>query len=190
MVRVQVRMLVVALALLLTVPQSVAAAQGIGWAIAPSAIIDTESSDDTQFGPGITGEVEVKADDVLSYSAVISLARTDFPVGADDLHRNFGAVAVGGRLMRDGEVPSVGLLFGIGALFWDDVSETDPGFRSSANAEELFLMGAELRWPLGDGIGLSLSVRDQLTGWWSAILDPSEGQLHHRFLIAAGLYSW
>ena len=135
----------ISLALLLTAPQSVAAAQSIGWAIAPSAIIDTEFSDDTQVGPGITGEVEVKAEHLLSYSAVISLARTDFPVGPDDLHRNFGSVAIGARLMRDGEMPSLGLLLGIGTLFWDDLSESDPEFRSSANAEEMLLTGVELR---------------------------------------------
>ena len=92
--------------------------------------------------------------------------------------------------MRDGELPSFGVLLGIGALFWDDISETGPGFRSSANAEELLVAGAELRWPLGGGLGVSLSVLDQLTGWWNAILDPSEGRLNHRFLVAAGLYHW
>jgi hypothetical protein len=90
--------------------------------------------------------------------------------------------------MRPGERASVGLLLGIGALFWDDVSETDPAFRSSANGEEMFLPGVELRWPLGNEFGVSLSVRDQLTGWWDAIIDPSEGQLNHRLIIAAGMY--
>ena len=180
----------IALVSLLTAPQSVVADQGIGWAIGPSAIIDPEFADDTQVGPGITGEVEAKAGDLLSYAAVISLARTDFPVGTDDLHRNFGSVAIGPRLMRDGELPSFGLFLGIGALFWDDVSETDPEFRSSANAEEMLLAGVELRWPFGDGLGVSFSLRDQLTGWWNVILDPSEGRLNHRFLISAGLYHW
>ena len=152
--------------------------------------VDTEFSEDTQIGPGITGEIEMKADEVLSYSAIVSLARTDFPVGPDDLHRNCGSITLGARLMRDGELPSFGVLLGIGALFWDDISETGPGFRSSANAEELLVAGAELRWPFGGGLGVSLSVRDQLTGWWNAILDPSEGRLNHRFLVAAGLYHW
>ena len=178
------------LTLLLATPHSLAAAQSVGWAVAPSVIIDTEFGEDTQVGPGIMGEIEVKADNDLSYSATIFLARTDFPVGANNLHRNFGSVAFGARLMRDGERPSVGLLFGIGALFWDDVSETDPAMRSSANAEEMILPGVELRWPLGGGLGISLSVRDQLTGWWNAILDSSEGELNHRFVIGAGIYRW
>ena len=166
------------------------AAQSLVWSLAPSVIIDTEFTDDTQIGPGLTGEVEVSAEQRLSYSAVISLARTDFPVGADELHRNFGAVALGVRLMQDREGPSFGVLLGVGALFWDDVSETDPGFRSSASAEEMLLPGVELRWPMGDSLGLSFSFRDQLTGWWNAILDPSEGEVGHRLMIAAGVYGW
>ena len=153
-------------------------------------LIDTEFTEDAQVGLGITGEIEVKAEAVLSYSVVIFLARTDFPVGEDELHRNFGSIAFGARLMRDGERPSVGFLLGIGALFWDDLSETDAAFRSSANAEEMLLPGIELRWPLGGGLGVSLSIRDQLTGWWNAILDPSEGQIGHRLVIAAGVHRW
>ena len=181
----------VALTALLVAPDSRASAQGFGWGIAPSAIIDTEFTDGAQVGPGLTGEIEVGAENLLSYSAVVSLARTDFSVGPDELHRNFGSVALGVRLMREGwERPSVGLLLGIGALFWDDLSETDPAFRSSANAEEMLLPGVELRWPLGSELGVSFSVRDQLTGWWNALLDPSEGELNHRLIIAAGLYHW
>ncbi len=159
------------------------------WAAAPSVIIDTEFTEDTQVGPGFIGELEIKAERTLSFSALLSVARTDFPVGADDLHRNFGAIALGVRWMRDGEGPVVGGSLGAGALFWDDLSETDPGFQSSANGEEMLLPGIELRWPLSSTLGLSLSVRDQVTGWWNAILDPSEGEVSHRLLIAAGLYS-
>ena len=175
--------------LLLIVAQS-GAAQSLVWAVAPSVLIDTEFTDDIQIGPGLTGEIEVNAERRLSYSAVLSLARTDFPVGADDLHRNFGAVSLGLRLMADGEGPSVGVLFGIGALLWDDLSETDPGFRSSANGEEMLLPGVELRWPISSSLGLSFSLRDQVTGWWGAIVDPSEGDLSHRLMIALGLYGW
>ena len=181
---------IVLIILPLTTAESVAADQGFGWAVAPSVIIDTEFPEDTRIGPGITAEIEAMPEGILSYSAVVSLARTDFSSGADDLHRNFGSFTLGARLMRDGERPSLGLLIGIGALFWDDLSETDPGFRSSANAAELLLPGVELRWPLGGGLGVSLSVRDQLTGWWNAILDPSEGRVDHRFVISAGLYHW
>lgn len=176
--------------LLFLVGAQAVTAQSLAWAVAPSVIIDTDFTDDTQIGPGLTGEIEVNAERRLSYSAVLSLARTDFSVGADDLHRNFGAVALGLRLMAEGEGPSVGVLFGMGALFWDDLSETDSGFRSSANAEEMLLPGVELRWPIGGSLGLSFSLRDQVTGWWNAILDPSEGELSHRLMIAFGLYGW
>ena len=175
-------------ALLVAVSWSPLKAQSLGWGIAPSVILDTDFTDGTELGPGITGEVELRAASLVSYTAVVSLARTDFPVGADDLHRNFGSVAFGARLMPGGEGPTVGLLLGIGALFWDDVSETDPGFRSSANGEEMLVPGVELRWPVRGGLGVSLSVRDQLTGWWNAILDPSEGELNHRLMIGLGLY--
>lgn len=179
---------VISLTVLFVAPVSRVSAQGLGWGVATSAIIDTEFTDGAEVGPGLTGEIEVQAEGLLSYSVVISVARTDFPVAADELHRNLGAVALGVRLMRDREGPSVGLVLGIGALFWDDVSETDPAFRSSAQAEEMLLPGVEVRWPLGGDLGLSFSVRDQLTGWWWAILDPSEGELNHRLIVAVGLY--
>jgi hypothetical protein len=181
--------ILLSLPFLLIVAQS-GAAQGLVWSVAPSVIIDTEFAGDTQIGPGLTGEVEVSTERRLSYSAVLSIARTDFPVGADELHANFGAIALGVRLMQNREGPSFGVFLGAGALFWDEVSETDPGFRSSANGEEMLLPGVELRWPIGESFGLSFSVRDQLTGWWNAILDPSEGELNHRLMIAAGLYGW
>jgi hypothetical protein len=178
----------VGFALLFTASWSPLAAQGLGWSIAPSVILDTEFADGTELGPGITGEIELRAASLVSYTAAVSFARTDFPVGVDDLHRNFGSVAFGARLMPPREGPSVGLLLGIGAFFWDDVSETDPGFRSSADAEEMLVPGLELRWPIRDGFGVTLSVRDQVTGWWWAIIDPSEGELNHVLMIGVGLY--
>lgn len=170
--------------------QSARAMQGTGWTVAPAVLLDTEFSNGTEIGPGLTVELELKAERALSWWGGISIARTDFPVGPDELHRNWGAAALGVRLMREGARPAVGVLLGIGALFWDDVSETDPAFRSSANAGEMLLPGVELRLPLRDGFGASISVRDQVTGWWWAVLDPDEGSLNHRVMITAGLYHW
>jgi hypothetical protein len=179
---------IVSLGLLASASRTPVSAQGLGWAIAPAAVIDTDVTEDTRISPALTGEIEVKAQALLSYTAAISVARTDFPVGPDDLHRNSGSVALGVRLMRDGARPSVGVLLGIGASFWDDVSETDPAFRSSAHAEEMLMPGVELRWPLGGGSGITFSVRDQMTGWWNALLDPSEGDVGHRLFLGVGLY--
>lgn len=170
--------------------QSSQAMQSIGWTVAPSVLLDTEFSGDTQIGPGLTLELELRAERSLSWWGGMSVARTDFPVGPDELHRNWGAAALGLRLMRDGQSPAVGVILGIGALFWDDLSETDPAFRSSANAEEMLLPGVEVRIPVRNGFGVSVSVRDQMTGWWWAVLDPEEGSLNHRVMITAGLYHW
>lgn len=44
-------------------------------------IIDTEFSEDTKVGPGIIGEIEVKTDSVISYSAAILLSVRDHLMG-------------------------------------------------------------------------------------------------------------
>ena len=77
-----------------------------------------------------------------------------------------------------------------GVLAWDDVSETDPGFRSSANAEEMLLPGIEFSMPVGSSLRVRVSIRDQVTGWWNAILDPDEGEANHRLVVSLGLGAW
>ncbi len=162
-------------------------AQSLGWTGSASVLFDTEFSNGTEAGPGLSGSVTLLPNQTLSYFLNVTVARTDFPVGVDDLHRNWGIAAVGLRLARSGERQRVGISLGLGAVVFDDVSETDPGFRSSANAEEMLQLGVEGSIPLNESLHLRLALQDMVTGWWNAIIDPSEGNLNHRFQLSLGV---
>jgi hypothetical protein len=111
-------------------------------------------------------------------------------VGTDAQHRNWGTAALALRVMSVGEGARFGVTLGVGALFDDDVSETDPDFRSSARGEEMVLPGIEARFPVGPSWGLTIFARDQLTGWMNALFDRAEQDLAHRLLFGVGAYFW
>jgi hypothetical protein len=119
---------------------------------------------------------------------LVTLARADFPVADDELHRNFVAAAMGVRLMMARAGADIGATLRIGVLVWDDINETDPAFRSGANGEEMLIPGLEVRFGSSGSSGVALFARDQLTGWFNAIIDPDEGALSHRFVVGAGVY--
>ena len=170
---------------IVTVPAP-ANAQSVDWTAGPAILFDTDFVDGTEIGPGLFVDLLARPRRTVSYFASVSAARTDFPVSDDQLHRNFGAAALGLRVSAGSEV-RVGVLLGMGALVSDDVSETDPNFASSANYEEMLLAGIEVGVPLGHSLHVRLSVRDQVTGWWWRIWDPVEGALNHRFILTLGL---
>ena len=161
-------------------------AQSVEWTAGPALLFDTDFVDGTEIGPGLFLDVLMRSRRTVSYFASVSAARTDFPVSDDQVHRNFGAAALGLRVSAGSEA-RVGVLLGMGALVSDDVSETDPDFRSSANYEELLLAGIEVGVPVGRSLLVRLSIRDQITGWWWRIWDPAEGALSHRFILTLGL---
>jgi len=163
--------------------------QSVEWSVGPLLLLDTDFSDGTEVGPGLSATVTVAPHRTISYFGLVSVARTDFRVASDELHRNFGSAALGLRLSKQSEGPRVGLTLGLGLVAWDDVSETDPAFRSSANAEEMLLPGAELSIPFGSSWRLTLSARDQVTGWWFALLDPEEYGVSHRIVFSLELGS-
>jgi hypothetical protein len=177
-----------AFGILLPLMPSRCAAQSLSWGIAPSAFVDAEFHDGAKVGLGLSAEAELGWQRRLSYVGLLTLARTDFPVADDELHRNFVAGAIGVRLMPVGAGTAIGATLGIGVLVWDDVNETDPGFRSSANGEEMLIPGVEVRFGSSGSWGVALFARDQMTGWFNAILDPDEGALSHRFVVGAGFY--
>ncbi len=164
-------------------------AQSLEWSAAGLMLLDTEFSDGAEVGPGLSATVTLVPTRLVSYFALASVARTDFPVGLDELHRNFGAAAVGVRLAPPTEGPRLGFTLGLGVIAWDDVSETDAGFRSSANAEEMIVPGVELSIPVGSSWRMTVAARDQMSGWWYAVFDPSEYGLSHRIIFSVGLGS-
>ena len=175
-----------ALGLGIVIAPARARSQSVEWTAGPAMLFDTDFVDGTEIGPGLFLDVLKGPRRTVSYFASVSAARTDFPVAGDQLHRHFGAAALGLRVST-GSQTRVGVLLGIGALVWDDVSETDPDFRSSANGEEMLLPGIEVGMPVGRSLHVRFSIRDQVTGWWNTILDPDEGTMNHRFILTLGL---
>jgi hypothetical protein len=167
---------------------TVSAAQSFMWSVAPSVVVDSEFSGGTELGPAVSLEASVPAGRPMSYVLLLTLARTDFLVASDELHRNFASAALGIRLMTRGEGLTFGVTLGAGLLVSDDVNETDPDFRSSARGEELLVPGVEARFEVGESWGFTAFARDQVTGWFNAVFDPEEGELSHRFLFGAGVY--
>ena len=175
------------LALALVVP-GVCDAQSVTWTAAPGVYVEDDSGGGNQLGPAVVLGATVPAGGPLAFTFDPMLARTDFPVGPEELHRNIGAASVTVNVMAGGERASVGATFGVGVLAWDDISETDPGFRSGADAEQIFAAGLEARFAVGGSWGITAFARDMVSGLVNRILDPSEGGLEHRFVLGAGVY--
>ncbi|MEX2473059.1 MAG: hypothetical protein WEA34_12805 [Gemmatimonadota bacterium] len=161
-------------------------AQSLGWQAAASVLVDTDAFGGTRVGPGLTGVALVRPDRPLSYTLTLTVARTDFRVESDELHRNHGAVALGVRYAPPRDGPRVGVTMGLGVLAWDDVSETDPTFRSGADADAMLFPGVEVSIPAGS-VRIDLALRDLMTGWWNALLDPAEGDVRHRVTASIGI---
>jgi len=162
------------------------------WSVGPTLWVDTDFNG-TEVGPGINIGVSSGPERGSAFTMDLGFARTDFPVASDDLHRNHASISIGGRLMTraggGGGGGAVGVTLGIGALVWDDLNETDPGFRSSANAEELLVPGILARFPLTEAWGVEVFLRDQISGWYHSIIDPDEFALAHRFILGVGIHA-
>jgi hypothetical protein len=160
------------------------------WSVGPMLWVDTDFNG-TEVGPGINIGVSSGPERGSAFTMDLGFARTDFPVASDDLHRNHASISIGGRLMTraGGGGGAVGVTLGIGALVWDDLNETDPGFRSSANAEELLVPGILARFPLTEACGVEVFLRDQISGWYNSIIDPDEFALAHRFILGVGIHA-
>jgi len=177
-----------AVVLALAVPGT-GAAQSVVWSAGPGLFVDVEFSGGNEFGPAIVLGAVVRADRRLAFALDVTLARTDFGVAEDALHRNFASATAALRLMTDGAgAAAFGVTLGAGVLAWDDVSETDLAFRSSADAEQVFVGGVVTRFPVGESWGVSAFARDQVTGVMNQILDPKEGDLAHHWVIGMGVY--
>jgi len=175
--------------LMTAVTPFICSAQSFEWSISPLVFLDSESTDGPEVGPGVSLGAVLSPGGSVAYGLFLTLARTDFPVASDDLHRNFGSVGVGLRWMTSGERAALGLDVGVGFLAWDDVSETDPGFRSSANGEEMLTLGVEAQFPVTASWGVTIFARGQVGGWWYRLLTfDDEYGLSHRFMLGSGVY--
>lgn len=161
-------------------------AQIPSWSIGLVAVTAEDSGSDG-LAPGARLGIDLFAWERLTLGVDAVVARRDFRLGADELHRNMGGLTVVGRWTVLSKTPSFALTGGLGAWAWDDVSETDPAFRSSASASGLASAGIEARWPLGDRWGVAASVATAWSGWWGALLDPDESSAERRLLVAFSL---
>jgi len=173
--------------LALAVPGT-AAAQSVVWSAAPGAFVDPDFGEGTEVGPALVLGATLRADQRIALVVDVALARMDFPVAADQFHRNIGSATVAVKLMAGDARAGFGLSLGMGVLAWDDISKTDPGFRSSANANQTFVPGFVTRFAVGESWGVTLFAHDHVTGLVNRILDPDEGDLNHHFVLGGGVY--
>ena len=142
----------------------------------------------SRWAPGLAAEVDVVERGAWSFGLLGLVARRDFTLEGDELHRNYGAAAVGARWTLDRAGPTLAVGVKVGVFVADDESETDPRFRSSGNYEEMVVPGIEVRWPQGESWGVVFAARDLWTGWWWALIDPDESASTHRLLLSVGVF--
>jgi len=163
-----------------------ASAQSTTFVVGPTVLVDTDFTPSAKASLGLFADGWFGADRAVSWGGLAGYARADFPVGQDELHRHHGWAALSVRA-RTSAGSAVGVSLGLGALAWDDVNETDSAFRSSADLEMILLPGIEVRLGGSDSVEFVAHVRDQVSGWVDAILDPEEGAFQHRMLIGVGI---
>ena len=182
----------------------ICSAQSFEWSVSPVVFLDSEFTDGPEVGPGISLGAALSPSGSVAYGLFLTLARTDFPVASDDLHRNFASAGVGLRMMTGGDGATIGVGLGAGVFVEDDVNETErrkeetcvssstvicPKWTSSANAEEIVMLGVEAQIPVTVSWGMTIFARDQVGGWWYGLLtSDDEYGFSHRFLLGAGVY--
>ena len=164
------------------------AGQSFEWAVQPSVIWDEPNLPYQQIGPGISFSSIVSSEGRFAYGVFANLARTDFQVDSDSLHRNLASVSLDLRMMTDGDKARLALSLGLGVSVSDDVNETDINFASSANGAEMFVIGLEGQFPVTSSWGISTFARSQMNGWFWGLLDPGEYGIEPSFLFGAGGY--
>ena len=168
------------------------------------AFLDSEFTHSTEVGPGLSLGAALSPGGSVAYGLFLNLARTDFPVASNDFHRNSASAGVGLRLMTGGDGGTVGISLGAGVFVEDDVNETErkkeetcvssstvicPKWTSSANGEEIVMLGVEAQFPVTASWGVTIFARDQVGGWWYGLLtSDDEYGFSHRFLLGAGAY--
>ena len=182
----------------------ICSAQSFEWSVSPMVFLDSEFTDGPEVGPGVSLGAALSPGGSVAYGLFLNLARTDFPVASDDFHRNFASAGVGLRLMTGGDGGTIGISLGAGVFVEDDVNETErrkeetcvssstvicPKWTSSANGEEIVMLGVEAQFPVTASWGVTIFARDQVGGWWYGLLtSDDEYGLSHRFLLGAGVY--
>jgi hypothetical protein len=180
------RAIAVVLSLLAILPATVRGQVPAG-SLSLTLFAGSDELEGSRWARGFAAEIDLARWSSWSVALLGLAARRDFTLGDDELHRNYGVAALGARWTLDRPGPTVALGVGLGVFVADDESETDAGFRSSGNYEELVVPGFEVRWPLNERWGLVFTARDLWTGWWWALIDPEESESKHRLMLSAGV---
>jgi|TARA_B110000438_G_scaffold301282_1_gene355777 hypothetical protein len=163
------------------------AGQSLEWAVQPSVILDELNEPYQEIGPGISFSSLLSPEGRFAYGVFANLARTDFQVGDDSMHRNFASMSLDLRMMTDGDRARLALSLGLGISLFDDANETDMDFRSSANGAEMFVLGLEGQFPVTSSWGISVFARSQMNGWFYGLLSEEYG-IEPSFLFGSGVY--
>ena len=141
----------------------------------------------TDVGPTIQVGLAIPLTSRLDLTLDAGFARTDFNVGVDEVHRNVNTVLVGleASLLTGRTTLRLGIAGGV--IGEDDVSETDPAFTSSTRWSGALSPGLEIGRRVGDRLELFFGVRDDITGLFNAVFDPSESAVRHRTTTVVGL---
>ena len=184
----------------------ICSAQSFEWSVSPTIFLDSEFTDGTEVGPGVSLGAALSPGGSFDYGLFMTLARTDFEsVASSEFHRNLASAGVGLRLMTGGDGATIGIALGAGVFVEDDVNETErrkeekcvssstvmcPKWTSSANAEEIVMLGVEAQFPVAAASwGVTIFAREQVGGWWYGLLaSDDEYDFSHRFLLGAGVY--
>ena len=139
--------------------------QGMHGTFAGGLFLDPDGGpSSTQVGPTVHVGLGIPLTSRLHLTLDAGLARTDFRVGMDELHRNVNTVLVGleASLLTGPTTLRLGIAGGV--IGEDDVSETDPTFTSSTRWSGALSPGLEIGRRIGDRLELFFGVRDDITG--------------------------
>jgi len=117
-----------------------------------------------------------------------TVGRRSFDLGTDKYHRNLVFLDIGPEfaVVRTAKV-ELGVRLGIGARMDDDVNETDPEFRSSANWDGALVPGIVLRHRLSNSLAVMARLKDFVIDIPNRLFDPSEADVRHDVLLELGL---
>ena len=163
-----------------------AAAHGQMEVTAGVMVADQNAPDGARVAPLVSLAIGT---DAVGFPLILEagFARADFTSFGEAFHRNHGYFVLGSEWTPVRSELHVGLRLGVGGVVEDDISEDDPGFRSSNNWAEAVVPGLVIKRPLASGREFVFTVSDHVMYPIDALFDPSEYSVEHRFRILFGV---
>lgn len=117
----------------------------------------------------------------------VGAGRTDFNSLGQDYHHNHYLLALGSEWFPVQGTTRFGLRLGLGAYGEIETVETDPSSPGGGGWVETVVPGLVLERDFGNGRGFVVRMSDAILGPWFAVLDPSEYDVDHRFMVLLGI---